>query len=148
MLVAQLCPTLWDPMDCPWDFPGKDTGLGCHFLLQRIFPTQDQDQVSCTAGRFFTHWATREAPLWNKEYLKLTLGFPGSAVVKESTCQCRRRKRHDFDSWVGKILWSRKWQPTRLFLPGKSHGQKSLAGYSPGGHSQLDTTEHTHKIDI
>ena len=45
--VAQSCPTLWDPMDCslarflrPWDFPGKNTGVGCHFLLQEIFPTQ------------------------------------------------------------------------------------------------------------
>ena len=36
------CPTLCDPMDCslPWDFPGKNTGVGCHFLLQDIFPTQ------------------------------------------------------------------------------------------------------------
>ena len=42
--VAQSCPTLCDPMDCspvrPWDFPGKSTRVGCHFLLQRIFPTQ------------------------------------------------------------------------------------------------------------
>ena len=47
MLVAQSCPTLCDPMDyslpgssCQWDFPGKYTGVGCHFLLQEIFPTQ------------------------------------------------------------------------------------------------------------
>ena len=46
---------------CPWDFPGKDTGVGRHFLLQGIFPTQGSNQVSCTAGRFFTYWATREA---------------------------------------------------------------------------------------
>ena len=43
-LVAQLCPTLCDPMNCsllcPWDFPGKNTGMGCHFLLQGIFLTQ------------------------------------------------------------------------------------------------------------
>ena len=38
--------------------------------------------------------------------------------------------RHGFNSWVGKIPWSRKWQPTLVFLPGKSHGQRSLAGYS------------------
>ena len=43
--------------------------------------------------------------------------------------------------------WRRKWQPTPVFLPGKSHGQRSLAGYSPWGHKELDTTErltHTH----
>ena len=44
---------------------------------------------------------------------------------KESTCQCRR---HRSDPWARKILWRRKWQPTPVFLPGKSHGQRSLAG--------------------
>ena len=49
---------------------------------------------------------------------------------KESACQCRR---HWFDPWVMKIPWKRKWQPTPVFLPGKSYGQKSLVGYSPWG---------------
>ena len=40
------------------------------------------------------------------------------------------------------ILWRRKWQPTPVFLPGESHGQRSLAGYSPWGRKELDTTEH------
>ena len=39
---------------CPWDFPGKNTIVGCHFLLQEIFPTQNWTWVSGTAGRFFT----------------------------------------------------------------------------------------------
>jgi len=46
--------------------------------------------------------------------------------------------------WVGKIPWRRKWQPTPVFLPGKSHGQRSLVGYSPWGHKELDTTEWFH----
>ena len=37
------------------------------------------------------------------------------------------------DSWAGEIPWSRKWQPTPVYLPGKSHGQRSLVGYSPQG---------------
>ena len=45
------------------------------------------------------------------------------------------------DPWVGKIPWRRKWQPTPVFLPGESHGQRSLAGYSMGGHTQSDTTK-------
>ena len=57
--------------------------------------------------------------------------FPGGARGKESICQCRRGKRHGFDPWVGKIPWRRKWEPTLLFLPVESHGQRSLAGYSP-----------------
>ena len=43
-------------------------------------------------------------------------------------------RRHRFNSWAGKIPWRRKWQPTPVFLPGDSHGQKSLVGYSPRGH--------------
>ena len=44
-------------------------------------------------------------------------------------------------SWVGKILWRREWQPTPVFLPGEPHGQRSVAGYSPWGHKESDTTE-------
>ena len=44
---------------------------------------------------------------------------------------------------VGKIPWRRKRQPTPVFLPGESHGQRSLAGYSPQGHKELDMTEMT-----
>ena len=58
--------------------------------------------------------------------------------VEESTCHCRRCK---FNPWVRKIPWRRKWQPTPEFLPGKSHGQRNLAGYSPWGHKELDMTE-------
>ena len=43
--------------------------------------------------------------------------------------------------WVGKIPWRRKWQPTLVFLPGKFHGERSLAGYSPCGGKELDMTE-------
>ena len=42
-------------------------------------------------------------------------------------------RRLGFDAWVGKIPWRRKWKPTPVFLPGKSHGQRSLVGYSPWG---------------
>ena len=55
-----------------------------------------------------------------------------------------RRRRRGFDPWVGKIPWSRKWQPTPVFLPGKFHGQRSLEDYSPWGHKESDMTEHTH----
>ena len=47
------------------------------------------------------------------------------------------------DPWVGKIRWRRAWQPIPVFLPGKSHGQRSLAGYSPQRRKELDMTEVT-----
>ena len=49
---------------------------------------------------------------------------------KESACQSRR---YGFDPWVRKIPWGRRWQPTPVFLPRKSHRQWSLAGYSLWG---------------
>ena len=49
--------------------------------------------------------------------------------------------RHGFDPWVGKIPWRRAWQPAPVFLPGESHGQRSLAGYSSWGLKETDTTE-------
>ena len=69
------------------------------------------------------------------------LGFPGGTVVK-NVCQFRRCKRQGFDPWVGKIPWSRKWQPTPVFLRGKFHGERSLAGYSPWGHEESDMSMH------
>ena len=68
--------------------------------------------------------------------LSKCLGFaPGSARI---CLQCRRLR---FNPWVRKIPWRRKWQPTPVFLPGQSHGQRSLVGYNPWGHKELDRTE-------
>ena len=53
-------------------------------------------------------------------------------------------QRPGFDPWVGKIPWRKKWQPTSVLLPGKSHGWRSLAGYSPWGCNELDMTEQLH----
>ena len=69
-LVTQSCPTLCDPMNCSspdssvhGDSPGKNTGVGCHALLQGSFQPKDRTQASHIAGRFFTIWVTREVPL-------------------------------------------------------------------------------------
>ena len=56
---------------------------------------------------------------------------------------CLQGRRHGFDPWVGKILWKREWQHTPVFLHGKSHGQRSLVGYSPWDHKSRDITEAT-----
>ena len=65
---------------------------------------------------------------------------PSGTIGKEYTYQYRRHKKHVFDPWVGKILWRRAWQPTLALLPGESHGQRSLVGYSPWRHKESDTT--------
>ena len=63
---------------------------------------------------------------------------------KESACQCQRHKWCSFNLWVGKMPWRKEWQPTPVFLLGKSHGQRSLGGYSPWGLKESDMTEHRH----
>ena len=65
----------------------------------------------------------------------------GGSEVKAFCLQCRRP---GFDPWVGKIPWRRKWQPTPVFLPGKSHGRKSLVAYSPRTRKEWDTTKRFH----
>ena len=63
---------------------------------------------------------------------------------KKCGCQCRRHRRLGYNPCVGKIPWRRKRQPTPVFLPGKSHRQRGLAGYSPWSHKESDVTECTH----
>ena len=78
---------------------------------------------------------------WRYIYIYIYIyiyGFLGGSDDKESACQCRRP---GFDPWVRKIPWRRSLQPTPVFLPGEFHGQRSLVGYSPWGHKELDTTE-------
>ena len=69
------------------------------------------------------------------------MGFPGGSDDKEPVCQCRRCKKCGLDTRVGKIPWNRNWQPTPVFSPGKSHGQRNLAGYSSWGQKESDMTE-------
>ena len=67
--------------------------------------------------------------------------FPGGSDGKSVCLQCGTP---GFDPWVGKIPWRRKWQPTPVLLPGKSHGQRNQVGYNPWGHKESETTEQLH----
>ena len=85
--VAQLCPTLCNPMQpkrllCPWDFPGENTGVGCHFLLHEVFPTQGSNPGLHIADRGFTVWVTREVwrILW-RFFKKLKLELPYDSAI-------------------------------------------------------------------
>ena len=89
-------------------------------------------------------------PILSSNYLlfsKSNMGFPRWCSGKESACRCRKCKRRGFNPWMGKIPWSRKWQPTPVFLPGKFHGQRSLVGYSPwSAKSQTLMSTHANPI--
>ena len=89
----------------------------------------------------------RTSPLYCYIWLLVCifLGFPGGSASKESACIVG-----DLGSipWP-QDPWRRAWQPIPVFLPGEFHGQRSLGGYSPWGHKELDTTEElTHKTRI
>ena len=94
--------------------------------------------VACPTSRTQFFPGTLGASLCNAvstAVLKLTcskclVGLPRWLSGKEPACQCRR---WSFDPWIRKILWTRKWKPTLIVLPGKSRGPRSLAGYSPWG---------------
>ena len=72
-----------------------------------------------------------------RECMEIHMGFHGGSVVKNPLAM----QETMFDPWVGKVPWRRKWLPTPAFLPGKSHRQRSLAGYRPWDCKELDTTE-------
>ena len=64
-------------------------------------------------------------------FIVITVAFQVVLVVKNLPAKAGDVKIHRFDSWVGKIPWRRVWQPNPVFLPGESHGQRSLVGYCP-----------------
>ena len=106
-----------------------------HSFSSRSPWPRNRTGVSCITGRFFTNRAIREALYYLLIiYLLIILGFSGvSGRI--------HLRRPGFDPWVGKIPWRREWQHTPVFLPGKSHRQRSLEAYSSRGLKQLDTTE-------
>ena len=98
--ATQTCPISVAPWTArllyPWDSPGRNSRMGSLSFLQEIFLTQGLNQVSCTAGRFFTIWATREAQWWwsltfNECFL--SVGFvltTQHAILLNSHCNPKR----------------------------------------------------------
>ena len=80
---------------------------------------------------------------WLKFLVILCTSTRASPVAQQvkNLLQCRRQRTLEFDPWIKKIPWRRKWKPTPVFLPGKCHGQGSLTGYSPKGPKESDKTE-------
>ena len=87
----------------------------------------------CTFGRLSLSF--RVGLLLGLLFFSSNTSFPGGSDEKSICLQCGRPR---FDPWVRKIAWSRKWQPTPVFLPGKSHGWRKLIGDSPSGRKESD----------
>ena len=103
---------------CPWNFSGKSTGVGCHTLLQEIFPNPEIKPESPALQMDSLPLAPSRKPQINKHMLL----------------------KNPIKKW-SEQLWRMKWQPTAIFLWGKFHGQRSLVGYSPWDCIPVDTTE-------
>ena len=129
-LVDKQCPTLCGPhglqptrLLCPRYFPGKNTGVGCHFPLEGIFPTQGLNLGLLNS--------------WRRDRLStpVFLGFSGGSAGKESTCNAG-----DLGSIPGqipgKIAWRRERLLTPVFQPGEFHGLQSS-----WGRNESETTE-------
>ena len=110
------------PIYLPWS-----DGTGCHDLsfLNVAFSASSFTLIK----GLFSSCLLSAIRVVSSAYLRLLIFLP--AVKNPPAIQEMWRPR--FDPWVGKIPWRMKWQPTPVFLPGKSHGQKNLAGYSPWG---------------
>ena len=124
---------------------GKNTGEGCHFLLQRIFATQG-------SNLYLLSWQACSLPL---SYLgSPVLIMPTVKLSNSIHPHCIYLPPPKLGSLLSVSIlllslftfmhWRRKWQPTPVLLPGKSHGWWSLVGYSPWGRKESDTTEWLH----
>ena len=104
-----------------------------HLTLSFVSPKRHAGPRRAAPSWVHTHPLDTSSP-------SLVLALPAPAQGpsrwssgKECTWQCRRCRRLRFNPWVRKIPWRRKWPPTPVFLPGKSHEQRSLTGCTPRG---------------
>ena len=163
MLVTQLCPTLCDPVDC------SPPGSSVHRISQArtlewivisfsrgSSQPKDQTRVFCIGGRFFTLWATRfrfdtvcssrlEKAMAPHSSI-LAWKIPWTEEPGRLQSMGSLRVQNDWATSLSVftfIHWRRKWQPTSVFLPGESQGQRSLLGCRLWGLTESDTTEAT-----
>ena len=126
-------PHRWQPtrLPRPWDSPGKNTGVGCHFLLPCVKVKNESEVFTPTAGEnqcpvlFFTP----------RQDCHLLVTLKTSTSVPS------------IQSFASLSSSAAEWLTTSVFLPGKSHVQRSLAGYTPWGRKKSDTTERNDSLN-
>ena len=107
-------PHRWKPtrLPCPWNSPGNNTGVGCHFLLQ-CMKVKSESEVAQSCPVLATPWtAAYQAPP--------AMGFSRQEYWSGVPL---RHQIHGFNPWVGKVPWKRVWQLLPVFLPGESQGR-------------------------
>ena len=117
------CLTSESSLPSPWGTPA----------LSRKRYWSNNSSPSLFAWVFFFSPVLNDILMWISCFVLNNLELPWWLSGKKLACQCRR---HRFNPWVRRIPWRRKRQPTPV-LPGKSRGQRNLAGYSPWGHKRV-----------
>ena len=115
----------------PEYFPTQGSNPGLPHRRQILYQLSHKESprtLEWVAYPFSSIFPTQEL---NRGLLHCRLIFFTSWVTRESIYQCRRHRRCKFNPWIRKIPWRRAQQPTPVFLPGESHEQRSLPGYSP-----------------
>ena len=133
----------------PWDSPGKNTGVGCHFLLQCMKVKSESEvaqscpalsnPMDCSLPGSSIHGIFQARVLeWGATaFSKVVL------VVKNPPANAGDAKDAGSAPWSGRLPWRRKWPPTPVFLPGASQGRGSPVGCCLWGRTESDTTEAT-----
>ena len=160
-LATQSCPTLCDPIDYSppgfslcGDFPGKNTGVGCQVLLQGIFPTQGLNP-GLQHCRQILYYLSHQGSLTSSLVARIwCFHHPDPASISgwepKSYFKLLKVKATQGHSWHQELVLLAlllKWLHfcfTPVLLPGKSHGPRSLVGFSPWGLEESDTTERLH----
>ena len=147
--VKVISDTLWphglypSRLLCPWHFPGRNTGVGCHFFLEGIILTQGLNPFLLWlthCRRILYHWATgthSSTLAWKIPWMEEPGGLQSTGSL---------RVGHDWATSLSLFTfmhWRRKWQPTPVLLPGESQGRGSLVGCHLWGCTESDTTEVT-----
>ena len=110
--------------------PRRDSGTSCHITLEDKFALSNLDSVLMAVLKpQIRNACCRDMGSPISVALCPSLGgLPCGTSGKEPACKCRRHKRPGFDPWIGNIPWRKAWQPPPVFMPGKPHRQRSLAG--------------------
>ena len=153
-MCAQSCLTLWDPMDC--SLPGSSVygilqagileWVATSFSRRSSRPRGPSCILCLLHWQVDYHWATWETHKNNLPPPKLSsYSFVWYEYLQSILLKYLKKYNTILSTLLTMLcLWRRKWQYTTVFLPGKFHGQRNLAGYSPWGRKEADTTEQLH----
>ena len=136
-------PHRWQPtrLLCPWDSPGKNAGVGCHFFLQCMkVKSESEICFSQSVSQFSGTVMSNSLRPHELQHIRPPRPSP-TAGVYPNPCSLSRWCHPAISSSAAPFYWRRQWHPTPVLLPGKSHGWRSLVGCSPRGREESDTTE-------